>query len=140
MNASKENPAVLEKEIREYLQDISDDQITALLELMETPQKAALHRQLSEAFQKRRRRHVRKPCVLTVIYANQEQSFDGCITNISNSGVFIETQKTVALNEEIMLSFVIPKFQERIRIVGVVVHVGEAGIGVEFKNPLKIIR
>lgn len=63
-----------------------------------------------------------------------DRIYSGHITNISPSGIFIETKKPLIVRDEILVDFSLEGPNESIRIRGVVIHANPMGIGVEFKN------
>jgi hypothetical protein len=71
---------------------------------------------------KERRAFIRKTCSIPVSYATYDRVYSDTIKNISQKGVFIETQRPLFVGEELLLSF------------SIIVQVNRSGIGVEFKN------
>jgi Tfp pilus assembly protein PilZ len=56
------------------------------------------------------------------------------IKNISQSGVFIETQRPIFVGEEILMDFQIEGVNNTLRIRGKVVQASNRGVGIEFQN------
>jgi Tfp pilus assembly protein PilZ len=83
---------------------------------------------------KERRAFVRKTCLIPVRYATYDRVYSNTIKNISQKGVFIETQRPLFVGEELILSFSISGFGQPFKIRGEIVQVSRSGIGVEFKN------
>jgi Tfp pilus assembly protein PilZ len=83
---------------------------------------------------KERRAFVRKSCSIPVIYSTYERVYTNTIKNISQRGVFIETQRALFVGEELTLSFSMAGFDKPLKINGEIVQVNPSGIGVEFKN------
>jgi Tfp pilus assembly protein PilZ len=83
---------------------------------------------------KERRAFIRKKCSIPVSYATYDRVYSNTIKNISQKGVFIETQRPLFVGEELILSFSISGFGRPLKIKGEIVQVSRSGIGVEFKN------
>lgn len=83
---------------------------------------------------KERRAFIRKACSIPVSYATYDRVYSNTIKNISQKGVFIETQRPLFVGEELILSFSIRGLGEPFKIKGEIVQVSRSGIGVEFKN------
>jgi Tfp pilus assembly protein PilZ len=83
---------------------------------------------------KERRAFVRKKCSIPVSYATYDRVYSNVIKNISQKGVFIETQRPLFVGEELILSFSVAGFGSPLKVKGEIVQVSRSGIGVEFKN------
>ena len=83
---------------------------------------------------KERRAFIRKSCSIPVTYSTYDRVYTNTIKNISQKGVFIETQRPLFVGEELILSFSIDGFDKPLKINGEIVQVNRSGIGVEFKN------
>ena len=83
---------------------------------------------------KERRAFIRKTCSIPVSYATYDRVYSNTIKNISQKGVFIETQRPLFVGEDLILSFSITGFGTPLKIKGEIVQVSRSGIGVEFKN------
>jgi Tfp pilus assembly protein PilZ len=83
---------------------------------------------------KERRAFVRKTCSIPVKYATYDRVYSNTIKNISQKGVFIETQRPLFVGEELVLWFSISGFGQPFKVRGEIVQVSRTGIGVEFKN------
>ena len=81
-----------------------------------------------------RRAFIRKSCSLPVTFATYDRVYTNTIKNISQKGVFIETQRPLFVAEELMLTFSIAGFEKPLKIKGEIVQVNRNGIGVEFKD------
>ena len=104
-----------------------------ILNLPEEKQLALLQ-YAEELLIKERRAFVRKKCSIPVSYATYDRVYSNTIKNISQKGVFIETQRPLFVGEELILSFSISGFGRPLKIKGEIVQVSRSGIGVEFKN------
>jgi Tfp pilus assembly protein PilZ len=83
---------------------------------------------------KERRAFIRKTCSIPVSYATYDRVYSNKIKNISQKGVFIETQRPLFVGEELIMSFSIAGFGKALKVKGEIVQVSRSGIGVEFKN------
>ena len=83
---------------------------------------------------KERRAFIRKKCTIPVSYATYDRVYSNTIKNISQKGVFIETQRPLFVGEELIMSFSMAGFGKPLKVKGEIVQVSRSGIGVEFKN------
>jgi Tfp pilus assembly protein PilZ len=97
-------------------------------------QQVRLLEKAEELFSKERRIHQRKSCQIPVRYATYDRIFSNYITNISQNGIFIETQKPIFIGEEVILNFKLKGHNESLKITGEVAHANRSGIGVQFKD------
>ncbi len=80
------------------------------------------------------RGHFRKPCLISVNYSIQDNSFKGRILDISPVGVFIETSESFPAEQEMKLTFSLPNYSKPLNLNGIIAWIGQNGIGVKFKN------
>jgi Tfp pilus assembly protein PilZ len=106
--------------------------IKLILSLNEEHQKALLKK--GKELLSKEERAPRKTCEIPVKYATFDRVYSDRIMNISQSGVFIETQKPIFVGEEILMDFKIEGLNKTIKIKGEVVHASNRGVGIEFKN------
>ncbi len=104
-----------------------------ILNLPEEKQ-VALLQHAEELLVKERRAFVRKSCSIPVSYATYDRVYSNTIKNISQKGVFIETQRPLFVGEELVLSFSMKGFGKPLKVKGEIVQVSRSGIGVEFKR------
>ena len=104
-----------------------------ILNLPEEKQLALLQH-AEELLVKERRAFIRKSCSIPVSYATYDRVYSNTIKNISQRGVFIETQRPLFVGEELTMSFSMPGFGRALKVKGEIVQVSRSGIGVEFKN------
>ena len=104
-----------------------------ILDLNEV-QQVALLQKAEELFSKENRAYPRKSCRIAVRFSTYDRIYSGYITNISPSGIFIETKKPLIVSDEILVDFTLMETNESLRLRGVVVHATPMGIGVELKN------
>jgi Tfp pilus assembly protein PilZ len=81
-----------------------------------------------------RRAFIRKSCSIPVSFATYDRVYTNTIKNISQKGVFIETQRPLFVAEELVMTFSITGFDNPLKIRGEIVQVNRNGIGVEFKD------
>ena len=81
-----------------------------------------------------KRESVRKPCDIPITYAALNRIYSDNITNISNNGIFIETNRSLKIREIIPLSFNMQGYDRPFKIRGIVVRSNLRGVGVEFKE------
>jgi len=85
-----------------------------------------------------RRRHVRVPCQFTVgINDNDNRVFSGEVENVSESGMFLTTERKFSTGMALRLRFTLPPSQSDIRLLGEVVRAEEIadnthGFGIQF--------
>ena len=87
---------------------------------------------LENLWQGHRRNHPRKTCSMRITYFTKDWGFNDCIANISTGGVFIETDETFSVGEQMKLVFWPPNRKEPIKAEGQVVWSPPKGIGIKF--------
>jgi len=85
------------------------------------------------------RKYPRKPSFIPVECSSFEACFTDFIQDISNGGVFIQTDGHFFIGQQITLTFTIPKAGVDTSVGGEVVRVNTRGIGVRFVEPLTTI-
>jgi Tfp pilus assembly protein PilZ len=80
------------------------------------------------------RKHPRKQWVMPVDLEIKDQTFKECIKDISNGGVFIETQIPFSKGQEIRLNFQLPNGSKPLEVIGKIVRSNSQGVGVKFKR------
>jgi uncharacterized protein (TIGR02266 family) len=115
----------------------NESSITArLIELirnMPEDEQRALLKDLEEKPFEGRRKHVRKPFLMTVDYSTQDHIYKDFIQDISTGGVFIQTHMPFTVGQEVSLTFPLPNYQKHIKVIGEVVRSTQQGVGVKFK-------
>ena len=104
-----------------------------VLNLPEEKQTALL-KYAEELLTVERRAFIRKSCSIPVSFATYDRVYTNTIRNISQKGVFIETQRPLFVAEELLMTFSIAGFDKPLKIKGEIVQVNRNGIGVEFKD------
>ncbi|MGD8765649.1 MAG: PilZ domain-containing protein [Desulfobacteraceae bacterium] len=124
--------SVPEKELKKY-NTLIYKLFNIVLNLSEKQQQILLQH-AEELFLQEKREHIRKAVKIPVYYATYDRVYSNYIKNISQQGLFIETQRPLFVGEEIVMTFRLKGFDKPLKIKGEVAHATRAGIGVEFKN------
>ena len=119
------------KDLKQYNVTISK-LFELILDLNETHQEALLKK--GQELLSKEKRAPRKSCRIPVRYETFDRVYSDRIMNISQSGVFIETQRPIFVGEEILMDFQIEGVNKPLKINGKVVHTSSRGVGIEFKN------
>ena len=80
------------------------------------------------------REHMRKNCSLDVVFTTRGQEYKDVILNISTVGVFIETNTTLSVGQEMALTFNLPNYEHQLTLEASVAWIGSNGIGIQFTN------
>ncbi len=86
--------------------------------------------------QTERRKHPRKKTFIHVDCSGNKCAFTDFIQNISDSGLYIETQMPLFTDQELSMTLSPPGAESPIKIVGKIVRVDSRGIGVKFDELL----
>jgi Tfp pilus assembly protein PilZ len=78
------------------------------------------------------RENPRKPCLINANYSVQNKDYKSYILDISIGGVFIETNETFTLGQEIVLNFALPHYQKPFKLNGKISWGSPRGFGVKF--------
>ncbi len=111
--------------------------ITKLLQLavsLPEEHQLALLRHAQDLAVKDKRDTLRKACDIMVSYANDCRVYTNNISNISKSGLFIETQQPLAKGDEIIMTFRLEGFDKPFKIKGEIARSTAEGFGVKFKD------
>lgn len=80
-----------------------------------------------------RRKHYRKTCFFAEVdYATQQDVFTDPIKNISNGGVFIETDKSFEIGEDVTMLFADYSRIDLIKVAGGIIRTTPGGVAVKF--------
>ena len=114
--------------------DMNEDQQTHLLEqLTEMSYETTPARTISlDDYEASMRENPRKPCLIQVLGSVQNQTFKSYIIDISTVGVFIETNETFAVGQNIGLAFTLPGQKMMVKMPRKIAWKGLQGIGVKF--------
>ena len=85
-----------------------------------------------------RRKFVRKPYFMPVDFATLDRAFNGYIQNISSGGMLIESRESMAVGEQLTLSFMRPKSRDFIKVGGQVVRTVPDGFGIKFNANVEL--
>jgi Tfp pilus assembly protein PilZ len=80
------------------------------------------------------RRHSRKDVLLPVDYASYDKFFREFIRDISEGGVFIETQNPLMIGQKIAMTFMTTDERHHFKMNGKIVRDVKNGIGVKFDD------
>ncbi len=80
------------------------------------------------------RRHSRKGVLLPVDYASYDKFFREFIRDISEGGVFIETQNPLMVGHKIAMTFITTDERHHFKMNGKIVRDAKDGIGVKFDD------
>lgn len=85
------------------------------------------------------RGHPRRPSFTSVEYSTKGTQFIDFIKDISNGGVFIQTDGNFFIGQQISLTFSLPNTKKDITVSGEVARADSEGIGVKFNEPLNFL-
>jgi Tfp pilus assembly protein PilZ len=80
------------------------------------------------------RKHPRKQRVIPVELEVKDHFFMESIKDISKGGVFVETESSFSIGEEIKMSIQLPNRSKPLEVIGEIVRSNPRGIGVKFKR------
>jgi hypothetical protein len=78
-----------------------------------------------------KRKHPRRKTFIHVDCLGKKCAFTDFIQNISDSGLYIETQMPLFLNQELSMFFSPQQSEKPIKIIGKIVRIDSKGIGVQ---------
>jgi len=81
-----------------------------------------------------KRLHARKECLLTTDYVFDDRAYRNFVKDISEGGVYVQTNQPIEVGNEIIQSFSLSSEQIPFKFSGEVVRADKGGIGVKFKN------
>ena len=119
--ASKKYNVVLSK-LFQIVIDLTEEQQLALL------------RHAEDLFAKEKRISIRKSCDIPVNYATDYRVYSNNIKNISQNGLFIDSQRPLIVGDEMIMNFRLDGFNKPLKIKGEIAHTTRQGVGVEFKD------
>jgi hypothetical protein len=83
------------------------------------------------------RKYPRKPADKSIIFTSADQFCKGTITNVSKSGLFIESETDLDVGDEIKITVPRTKFDKGIMLRALVVRATSSGIGVKLTGIVK---
>ena len=104
-----------------------------VIELGEEQQKELLQHAEALLVQEKRN-NIRKSCNIPINYAANDRVYANQITNISASGLFIETRRPLIKGDEVIMNFRLEGFDKSLKLRGEIARTAQMGFGVEFKN------
>ena len=122
---------LVDSDVNTQLKDLLRD-VSTYIDGASGDEKREFMTSLEKLWQAHRRNHHRKACSMRVTYFTKEWGFMDSIANISNGGVFIETDETFSVGEQMKLVFWPSNREEPIKAEGQVVWSPPKGIGVKF--------
>lgn len=97
------------------------------------------HRSTSKNEEEERRKHPRKRAFIHIDCSGNKCAFTDFIQNISESGLYIETQMPLFTDQGLSMSFPHPTNNNPINITGTIVRIDSNGIGVRFDELIPCI-
>lgn len=129
-NDNKMGKEEVHNKILAILSTLSEAQLRKLLESLEKWQQSKFH--------EKRKYHREKTFIWTECSADS-RFFTDFIQNLSDSGLFIETQLPFFVGEALSMTFSLPDADDPIKITGKIVRIDSNGIGVQFDSLLSDI-
>lgn len=116
---------------------IEERLINAIKEMTEDRQRKLLN--YIESHIEEYRKHPRKECAIASAYFIQDKVYTDLIKNISRGGLYITTQKSQSVGDEISINFMINGQKRPIRILGKIVRSGPNGFAVKFFEEIEAL-
>jgi Tfp pilus assembly protein PilZ len=124
--------------LKDLLKDRFSSELFKLVIDMSDEQQAELLRRLQAKVhtpdRNDRRKYERNTCLIPLTYVVQDRSYEGYILDISDHGVFIETGNAFFCGHEIIMTFIAPRNQKPLTIIGEIVWSSQNSIGVKFSQ------
>lgn len=89
--------------------------------------------------QEEKRKHSRRKTFIHVDCSGERCAFTDFIQNISESGLYIETQMPLFVNQELSMFFSPQQSEKPIKIIGKIVRIDSKGIGVQLHELLPAV-
>ena len=105
-----------------------------LIKSMKMCERAELVKMLEEKRNGNYRNHNRNQCFMPVDYRVNGHVYRDFIQDISDSGMFIETQRSLCVGEEMMISFAHPAFKFPVKVSAIIARSSNDGYGVKFMS------
>lgn len=83
-----------------------------------------------------RRKHPRKACSIDAVCATWRGGFSGTIKDISYGGMFVQTEVTLSIREDISASLFPSAKRDPMRVDGQIAWCGPQGVGLRFTSGL----
>ncbi len=118
-----------------------EDRLSELISSMSETEKRELLERLMEWEQSKfedYREHPRKHTSIYAVCSGHNLYFRDFIKDISAGGLFIETETSLFINQELVITFFLPDTRAPVKIKGKVVRTDSKGIGVKFDEAIDI--
>ena len=92
---------------------------------------------MNQTTNQNQRRFPRRAAYIIAKYTVKEGTFRDIIKNISATGIFVNTSRTVAQGQPIDLEFPVFTFENQMRVKGVVSRSSQKGFSVVFDRPIE---
>ena len=92
---------------------------------------------MNQASKNNQRRFPRRAAYIIAKYTVKEGTFRDIIKNISATGIFVNTSRTVAQGQPIDLEFPVFEFDNQMKVQGVVSRISQKGFSVVFDRPIE---
>jgi Tfp pilus assembly protein PilZ len=83
-----------------------------------------------------RRKYPRKKCFMEVNYATPQVCDHNFMKDISEGGMFVQTDKALSVGDDMILTFSFPGKSYIIKAIGNIVRIEKDGVGIEFQNEM----
>jgi hypothetical protein len=117
----------IETRLSTLISEMSEDEKRDLLERLENWQ---------ESKHADKRKHTRKQASIYGVFSGHNAYFRDYIQNISISGIFIETQTPLFVNQELTTTFFLPGSKTPVKAKGKVVRTDSKGIAIQFDEAI----
>ena len=104
-----------------------------IIELNEEQQQELLDH-AEQLIVREKRENIRKSCNIPVNYAAADHVYANEITNISATGLFIETPRPLIKGDEVIMAFKLDGFDKSLKLRGEIARANQTGIGLTYKN------
>jgi len=110
------------------------DRLFEIISDMSKEEQKELLNDLENKKNKKRRKHPRKECLITVNYVTKGRAYQNFIQDISTEGVFIETRESFAVGDKSLLTISYSNEYRPFKIEGEVARIEPNGVGIKFKK------
>ncbi|MCP4648097.1 MAG: PilZ domain-containing protein [bacterium] len=116
------------------------ESITEFVDYIPDGEQQELLRILEEWKHPERRENLRKGCATPVDFVVEDQTFAGSIQNISTTGMYIESDETFHVGQEVTLSFSLPGLEKPVETGGEIIWTDQRGFGVNLEEPAEYLQ
>ena len=118
------NELNLKDRLVELIGNMSEDHQKDLLDSLEKQQRGF-------------RKYPRSPCSIETDYKIDDSAYKDLIENISAGGVYIKTNQTHSLGQEVTMTFMLAGHSKSITVKGKIIRVSAQGFAVKFNRELQ---